>query len=128
MTVSEKLPFEIPDSDQFVRGMQLTAAEIDVLSKYLDVMEQADKHPEEFLRSEAAAFTPGALLVVAVAEFAYRVYCDYGKAMVTPEMIQTQWKKIARELAAIESGGEAALGLGSYARMRKGLLAAKKQR
>lgn len=126
--MSEKLPFEIPDGEKFVSGMQLTTAEIDLLSRYLDVMEQADKHPEEFLRSEAAAFTPGALLVVAVAEFAYRVYCDYGKAMVTPEMIQSQWKKIAKELASIEAGGEAALGVNSYARMRKGLLAAKKQR
>lgn len=126
--MSNELPFEIPTEDDFVRGMRLTAQEVEVLDRYINLMEQASKNPADFVRTEAAAFTPGALLVVAVARFAYQVYCDYGKAMVTPEMIQSQWKDIAKELAAIESRGEQALGLDSYARLRKGLLAAKRER
>jgi hypothetical protein len=121
-------PFRIPDERELVRGMRLTPAEIDVLDRYIGIIEQAAKNPVEFARSEVVAFTPVALLVVAVARFAYQVYCDYGKAMVTPEMIQTQWASIAKELVRIESAGVDALGIDSYAKLRKGLMAAKSGR
>jgi hypothetical protein len=56
--------------DTFVHGMGLTEAEIDALDRYIGLMEQATKNPKDFARSEAVAFTPRAMLAIAVAEFA----------------------------------------------------------
>jgi hypothetical protein len=124
--ISSELPFRIPDDPEFVRGMRLTQAEVDALDRYIGIIEQAAKNPVDFARSDAVAFTPGALLVVAVARFAYQVYCDYGKAAVTPQDIQFQWKEIAKELAEIESGGLDAVGLDTYAKLRRGLVASRR--
>jgi hypothetical protein len=126
--MSNELPFEIPGDSEFVRGMRLTPAEVEVLDRYIAVIEKAAKNPVDFARSDVVAFTPVALLVVAVAQFAYQVYCDYGKAMVTPGDIQVQWKAIARRLAELDANGDAALGVDSYAKLRRGLMAARQDK
>jgi hypothetical protein len=126
--MNNELPFRIPDDPEFVRGMRLTSAEVEVLGRYIDLIEKAAKNPVDFARSQAVAFTPGAMLVVAVAQFAYQVYCDYGKATVTPQDIQYQWKAIAKRLAEIEARGEGAVDVDTYARLRRGLLAARQSK
>jgi hypothetical protein len=112
--------------DTFVHGMGLTEAEIDALDRYIGLMEQATKNPKDFARSEAVAFTPGAMLAIAVAEFAYRVYRDYGRGVVIQAQLQAEWRAIAQQLATLEEGGEEALGVDTYARLRKALAAAKR--
>ena len=116
----------MPDNPDFVQGMRLSPREIDVLERYVGVIEQATKNRMEFVKSELVAFTPGALLVVAVANFAYRVYQDYGSQALTPEDLQVHFKSVASELAELESRGDEALTLDTYARFRKELMAAKR--
>ena len=68
------------------------------------------------------AFTPGALLVVAVADFAYELYKDYHKgSSFTDEEFAVEFKNVARELAELEARGEVAPSLDVYARFRRDL-------
>lgn len=114
------------DRSSFIEGMKLTPQEIDALDRYVGVIEEAAKNRVDFARSDRVAFTPGAMLVVAVAEFAYRVYRDYGQVALTPEDLQVHFKSIARELAELEAGVEESVGIDAFARLRKQLVAAKK--
>lgn len=114
------------DRSNFIEGMRLSPDEISALDRYVGIIEQATKNRVEFSNSGQVAFTPGALLVVAVAEFAYRVYRDYGQVALTPEDLQVHFKSVARELAELEAGVEESAGLDAFARLRKQLVAAKK--
>lgn len=115
------------DGSSFVEGMRLTSREIDVLDKYVGMIEQATKSRVDFANSGQVAFTPGALLAVAVARFAYQVYRDYGSVALSPEEIQAEFKTIARELAELEAGGPEAMNLDTYARFRKDLMSSRKR-
>lgn len=113
------------DSD-FVTGMRLSSQEIDVLGKYVEMMEQATKDKLGFADSGAVAFTPGALLVVAVAKFVYDVYQDYGKVALSARDLQSHFKSVANELAELESVDKGSLSLDTYAKFRKDLMEAKR--
>lgn len=114
------------DESTFVQGMRLTPREIDVLERHVGMIEQAAKNRMDFLKGDVVAFTPGALLAVAVARFAYEVYRDYGSVALRPEDLQMHFKSIAQELVELETNGEEALSLDVYARLRRDLVAAKK--
>jgi hypothetical protein len=114
------------DDATFFKGMKLTQAEISILDRYVGIIEQAQKNRVDFYRSGTVAFTPGAMLVIAVAKFVYDVYQDYGSIAITPEDIQRQFKSIAKELAELESRGTDAPSADIYARFRQELLATKK--
>ena len=113
------------EDSTFVKGMKLTPSEIAVLDRYVNLIEQADKNPLEFVASNRVAFTPVAMLVIALAKFAYDVYQDYGKVAISPEELQMHFKSIAKKLADLESGGEESLSLDTYARLRRELVGAK---
>lgn len=108
--------------------MRLTPAEVRALERYVGMIERASKSKLDFLGSGEVAFTPGAMLAVAVANFAYEVYKDYGHVALTPEDIQMHFKSVAKELAALEARGEDAPSLDIYARFRRDLMASKKSR
>lgn len=112
----------------FIKGMNLTKGEIDTVERYMGLIEQADKNKLEFLNSNQVAFTPAALLVVAVAKFAYDVYQDYGSVAVDPDTFQQQFKLIAQELHRIECVSDDLPGLDVYASLREELIAAKNSR
>ncbi len=116
------------DKPDFIRNMRLSRQELDVVDRYVGIIEQATKSRLDFIRDGGGqvAWTPGALLVVAVAKFAYDVYQDYGKVAVSPDDFQLHFKSIARELAALEQAGEDSVGLDTFARLRADLLDAKK--
>lgn len=114
------------EGSDFIEGMRLNAREIDALDRYVGLIEKAAKNRLDFVKSDEVAFTPGALLAVAVARFAYEVYQDYGSVALTPEDIQMHFKSIAQEMAELESMGEEALTLDRYAKFRRDLMAAKR--
>lgn len=104
----------------FFKGMKLTPEEIRTFEKYIDVIEDASKGGVNFLRSpEVLAWTPGALLVVAVAKFVYDVYQDYGVIDQTQDL-QIAMNNMIDDLNALEkSGGKDAPNLKSFAKVRK---------
>ena len=114
------------DRADFVKGMRLTDREITALERQLGVIEQAAKNRLDFVSSDTVAFTPGALLVVATAEFAYRVYQDYGRVALAPEELQRHLKDVATRLADLESSGDVALSLDLYTKLRHDLMGARK--
>jgi hypothetical protein len=116
---------KMSDESTFISGMRLTQAEVAALDRYVSMIEQAEKNRLGFINSGQVAFTPGALLAIAVAKFVYEVYQDYGKVALGPEEFQRHFKTIARELAELESMGEESLSLDVYARLRKELMAAR---
>lgn len=118
----------MPEEASLFSTMKLSPMEISALDRHVSLIEQANKNRLDFLRSDAVAFTPGALLAVAVARFAYQVYQDYGRVAMSPEDIQSHFKDVARELAELEAGGEDSLSLDIYSRFRRDLVAAKKGR
>ena len=114
------------EDSTFVSGMKLTQAEVDGLDRFVRTIEEATNNRLGFVNSDTVAFTPGALLAVAVAKFVYDVYQDYGVVAISREEFQAQFKSIAKELADLESAGEESLSLDTYARFRRDLAAAKK--
>lgn len=110
----------------FFKDMKLTKNEIQTFEKYVGVMERAQKNSVEFINSEALAFTPAALLVVAVAKFVYDVYQDYGAVATDPREFQTHFKSIIKDLNRLEELDGDVPSLDVYARLRKTLIAAKK--
>ena len=111
----------------FIKGMNLSKVEIETFERYVDLIEKAQKNSVEFFNDkERLAFTPAALLVVAVAKFAYDVYQDYGVVARTPAEFQVHFKKVIQELCEIEAmSEEGAPNLDTYAKLRKDLLDAK---
>ena len=108
--------------ETFLKRMQLTKDEIAALDRYVGFIEQARKNPVDFIQGGSVAFTPGALLVVAVAHFAYELYKDYHKgSSFTDEEFAVEFKNVARELAELEARGEVAPSLDVYARFRRDL-------
>lgn len=114
------------ENSNFVRDMKLTQRELDVVDRYVGIIEQATKNKLDFIGGGTVAWTPGALLVVAVAKFAYDVYQDYGKVAVSREEFQSHFKSIAKELSALEAAGEDSLSLDTFSRLRNDLLLSKK--
>lgn len=110
----------------FIKTMNLSREELDTVERYMGLIEQANKNSLEFLGSERIKFTPAALLVVAVAKFAYDVYQDYGKVAMEPTDFQRQFKRIAQELHRLESVSDDLPRLDIYARLREELIAARK--
>jgi hypothetical protein len=118
---------ETTNRQEFFKEMNLTKSEINTFEKYVTLIESAQKNGVEFLNSEVLAFTPAALLVVAVAKFAYDVYQDYGVIARDPKDFAVHFKNIIKELSKLEDLDDDAPSLDTYARLRQDLLIAKKQ-
>lgn len=113
--------------NDFFKDMKLSRQEIETFEKYVTTIEKAQKNGVEFLNADVLAFTPAALLVVAVAKFAYDVYQDYGTIAADPHDFQVHFKSIIKELSALESMDQDSPSLDTYARLRKDLICAKKK-
>ncbi len=113
---------------EFIKGMNLSKAEIDTFERYVDLIEKAEKNSVAFFHdADQLAFTPAALLVVAVAKFAYDVYQDYGHSVVNASDFQAHFKGVIKELCRIEEmSDKGAPSLDTFAQLRKDLLEAKK--
>ncbi len=111
---------------EFIKGMNLNREEIATFEKYISLLEKAEKNPMDFLGGRELAFTPGALLVVAVARFAYQVYRDYGALSVNTAEFQVQFRDVIRKLTEIESMAEDFPSLDIYARLREDLASIRK--
>ena len=111
---------------EFIKGMNLNRDEIATFEKYISLLEKAEKHPSEFLSGQALAFTPAALLVVAVAEFVYQVYRDYGSVAVNAAEFQVRFRDVIRKLNKLESMSEDYPSLDIYAQLREDIAALRK--
>lgn len=117
---------ETKRKNEFFQEMNLSKSEIETFEKYVSIIEKAQKNSVEFINTDVLAFTPGALLVVAVAKFAYDVYQDYGAVAVDPREFQMHFKGIIKELNELENMDLDSPSLDIYTRLRKDLILAKK--
>lgn len=120
----------MPNAKQFgfMKSMNLSSEEISTFEKYVNLIERAEKNSVDFFKDkDTLAFTPAALLVVAVAKFAYDVYQDYGRIAADPADFQVHFKRVIKQLHQFESASDNAPSLDSYAIMRQELLVAKKE-
>jgi hypothetical protein len=113
----------------FIEKMNLSREEIATFEKYVDMMENAEKNGIKFMNDPSVlAFTPGALLFVAVAKFVYDVYQDYGAIAANPTDLQVNFKQIIKQLHVLENATEDAPSMDAYSAMRREIMSAKKNR
>jgi hypothetical protein len=110
--------------------MNLTREEIQTFEKYVNLIEQAEKNGISFIgEAQRQAFTPGALLAVAVARFVYDVVRDYGGFVIAQEQtdFQSAMKGIIKDLHEFDSSTEDAPTLDIFAKVRRDLAISKKK-
>lgn len=114
------------ENPDFIKGLNLNKEEIATLERFVDLVEKAQKDRFQFFRGQEVAFTPGALLAVAVAKFVYDVYQDYGRVAVDITTFQKHFKEVIGELREIEEMTGESGSLDTYSKLRKDLGSIKK--